>query len=166
MKKLFRYFILFLAFFFVIGLLTNLEMKEHFNNEPKYTVNVESPKIEVKENKASYTSGYIKGSITNDTKELITNKYLQFDFYDKDGIYKGTESKEIRIFNVSEKIPFDIEFRYENIDKIDIKFVDEIEKPDGKLAELIDYFKYDENDTVKKIGLPIGLFLAITAVLP
>ena len=166
MKKLFRYFILFLVLFFIIGLLTNLAMKENFNNEPKHTVNVESPKIEVTENKSSYSHGYIKGSITNNTNEFLTNKYLQFDFYSKDGIYEGTEVKQIKTFNNNEKIPFNIDYNYENVDKIDIKFVDEVDKPQRKLSKLYEFFKYDSDDITKKIGLPIGLFLGITAILP
>ena len=164
MKKLFRYFILFIAFFFVIGLLTNLEMKENFDNEPKYTANVESPKIEVTENKSSFSHGYIKGSITNDTKELMNDKYLQFDFYDKDGIYNGTEVKEIKVFNVSEKIPFNVNYNYENIDRIDIKFVDEVDKPQRKIAEILNFDNIDEN--TKRIAIPIGIFMGLYAVFP
>lgn len=164
MKKLFRYFILFLAFFLIIGILTNWSMKEKFDNEPKYTVNTESPKIEVIENKSSYSHGYIKGSITNDTTELIRDKYLQFDFYNKDGIYEGTEVKEIKIFNVTEKMSFNIDYNYNNIDRIEIKFVDEVDKPQRKLSKLLKLEEVDE--TTKNIAIPIGMLLGLYVLLP
>ncbi len=109
MKKLFKYFLMFIALFLFVELVTNFAMKERFNNLPEYKINVTSPKIEVTENKASSYSGYIKGTITNDTGEHLRNKFLQFDFYDKDGIYLGTETQEIKIFNINEKSSFNIE---------------------------------------------------------
>ncbi len=163
MKKLFKYFLMFIALFLFVELVTNFAMKERFNNLPEYKINVTSPKIEVTENKASSYSGYIKGTITNDTGEHLRNKFLQFDFYDKDGIYLGTETQEIKIFNINEKSSFNIEYNYSNVNKIEINFTNEINKPQTKIGKLIN-FKLDED--VKKIGIPIGLFLGIMAVLP
>ena len=163
MKKLFKYFLIFIALFLFVELCTNFSMKERYNNEPKYKINVTSPKIEVTENKASNYNGYIKGSITNDTGEHLRNKFLQFDFYDKDDVYLGTESQEIKIFNINEKSSFNIEYKYTNVDKIEINFVNEVSKPQTKIGKLINF---EEDEDVKKIATPIGLFLGIMAVLP
>ena len=166
MKKLFRYFLMFMALFIFVEIGTNFSMKERFNNEPVLRINIQSPKIEITENKASNISGYLKGSITNDTGEHLRNKYIQFDFYNKDGIYVGTKSEEIKIFNVNEKSSFNIEYKYANINRIEISFVDEIQKIEKNKTMLGKLFNFEEDENIKKIAIPVGLFLGIYAILP
>ena len=131
-KKFFKYFLLFIGFFLFVQICTNVSMKERYNNVTKNIINISSPVITIEESKAAYTHGFIKGTIENDTGTHIKDKFLQFDFYDKDGFYVGTETQEIKYFNVGEKIKFNIEYKYVNIDKIEINFVDEIQKPQKK----------------------------------
>ena len=166
MKKLFKYFLMFIALFLFVELCTNFSMKERYNNEPKYEVNVKSPKIEITQNKASNYNGYIKGTIINDTGEHLRNKFLQFDFYNKDGVYLGTESKEIKIFNINEKSNFDIEYKYTNVDRIEIDFVDEIKEVKRNNTMLESLLNFEEDEDIKKIATPLGIFLGIYAILP
>ena len=167
MKKLFKYFLMFIALFLFVELCTNFSMKERYNRVPKYEINVSSPIINVTQNKASDYNGYIKGTITNDTGEHLRNKYLQFNFYNKDDVYLGTQSQEIKIFNINEKVSFNIEYKYTNVDKIEINFVNEIDKPQPQqqtnLAKLLDF---EEDEDVKKIAIPIGLLLGLYVILP
>ena len=129
MKNYFIFLLLFLFLFIYVGVLTNIEMKERYE-DVKYTCNFESPKIHVEESKKLYSKGSIKGNITNDTKEHLRDKFLQFDFYNEYGSYLGTESQEIKIFNVDEKVKFDINYNYKNVKKIEVSFVDKITKPE------------------------------------
>ena len=122
MKKIIRYFLLFLLLFIVVGLLTRFAMKEKYIDMTNYSVNVSSPKVTIDESKSTYSSGYIKGSIANDTGEHIKDKCLQFAFYDKDGVYLGTETKEIKYFNVNEEVKFNIKYNYNNVGRIELNF--------------------------------------------
>ncbi|MBO4816449.1 MAG: hypothetical protein J5507_06115 [Clostridia bacterium] len=166
MKKLFKYFLMFIALFLFVELCTNFSMKERFNNEPEYKINVTSPKIEVTQNKASDYNGYITGTVTNDTGEHLRNKFLQFDFYNKDGVYLGTEVQEIKIFNINEKTSFNIEYKYTNVDKIEINFVDEVNKIEKDKSMIGNLFNFEEDEDVKKIAIPLGLLLGIYVILP
>ena len=161
-KKFRTYLLIFLATFLFVELFTNIVMKEKFTDITNYEINVTSPKVSVTESKASYSSGYIKGNITNDTGEHIKDKYLQFDFYDKDGIYVGTESQEIKYFNVSEKISFDINYKYKNVNRIEIGFVDEIIKPKSNVPSI---FNINIQDEELKLALPIALGLGLCLIL-
>lgn len=60
LKKFRTYFLIFIAFFIVIGLLTKLAMIENFKDVSNYEIKCESPVISVEENKATYSHGYIK----------------------------------------------------------------------------------------------------------
>jgi len=161
-KKFRTYLLIFLTFFLFVELVTNLGMKEKVTNITNHKINVTSPKVIITESKASYSNGYIKGNITNDTGEHIKDKYLQFDFYDKDGIYVGTESQEIKYFNVNEKVSFDINYKYKNVNRIEIRFADEVIKPKNNMPS----FNINIEDEQLKIALPIALGLGLCLILP
>lgn len=124
MKTIITYIKLFLLLFIIVGLLTHFAMKEKYLDITNYTVNVASPKVTIDESKATYSNGYIKGKILNDTGEHLKDKCLQFAFYDKDGIYLGTKTEEIKYFNVNEEVKFNIDYNYRNVGRIDLEFKD------------------------------------------
>lgn len=157
MKKFFIYFILFVAFYLFVSLMTNLGMKENYKNITNHQITVESPKVTVSESKATYSYGYIKGSISNDTGKHLKDKYLQFDFYDKEGIYVGTEFKEIKYFNVDETIKFDLNYEYINVEKIKISFVDDIIKPQK-------FSIFNIEDENFKMAIPIAIVIGLFAI--
>ena len=165
LKKFWIYFLIFLAIFLVISGLTNVIMGDNYENT-KYKIVCSSPTITVTESKSSYSSGYIKGTITNETGEHIKDKYLQFDFYNKDGVYVGTETQEIKYFNVNETISFDINYKYNNINKIIIGFTDKMIQNKEK-KEQKDYTIGDVKvepiitEDAIKIAIPIGTFLVL-----
>ena len=161
MKKFFVYFILFVGLYFFVSLMTNLGMRENYKNITHHQITVKSPKVTVSESKAVYSHGYIKGSISNDTGEHVKDKYLQFDFYDKDGIYVGTESKEIKYFNVDETIKFDLDYEYTNVERIRISFVDEVIKPQTSSFNI-----FNVEDETLKIALPVAAVLGLFVILP
>ena len=119
-------------------------MKEKYKDISNYVIDIDSPQIIIEESKASYNNGYIRGSIINNTGNHLRNKCLQFDFYDSDGIYVGKKTKEIKIFNVDEKIKFNIEYSFKNVDKINITFIDQISETqtsNNKKFNIWDYFR-------------------------
>lgn len=163
MKKFKTYLLIFIGMFLFVSIFTNLAMRENFVNITNHEINVNSPKVIITESKASYSNGNIKGSIINDTGKHIKDKYLQFDFYDKDGIYVGTESKEIKYFNVKEKVNFDINYTYKNVDKIKINLVDEVIKPKDNAPSIFDL---DMQDEEMQLALPFAAILALYLILP
>lgn len=163
-KKFRTYLLIFLAFFLFVEIFTNLAMKENFVDINNHEIKITSPKVNITESKAVYGRGYIKGNIVNDTGEHIKDRYLQFDFYDKDGIYAGTESKEIKYFNVNEKISFNIDYKYKNIETIKINFVDEVVEPKNNRPSIFNINNIDEEQM--KIALPIAIVLGLYVILP
>lgn len=160
LKKFRTYFLIFIAFFILIGVLTNVAMRENFKDISNCEIKCESPVISVNESKATYSHGYVKGTVTNNTGEHLPLKYLQIDLYDKDGMYLGTEYKELKYFNVDETINFDINYSYNNVGKVILDITDEMTKKESN------NFFNNIDDEQLKIALPIAGLLVFCAILP
>ena len=159
LKKFRLYLLMFIGFFLFVTLLTNFLMRDDYRNI-NYKIKAESPIITVAENKATYGNGYIKGSVTNNTEEIIPLKYLQINLYDKDDVYLGSEYKELKNFYPQETINFDMSFNYLNIDKATLDFVNEIpQKKSFNLFEGVD-------DETLKIAAPIAGLLVVSTIIP
>lgn len=128
MKKFLKYLIWLVLLYLIVNGLTYLATKDDYKELTNYTISTDSPKIEVTESMATYTHGYIKGQVTNNTGEHIQKTYLQLDFYDKDGIYLGKEYKALEYFNSNETIKFDVDYTYTNVSKIKIGISNQIEE--------------------------------------
>jgi len=159
LKKFWLYFWMFIGFFLFVTLSTNFLMRDVYKNT-NYEIKVESPVIEITECKAADSNGYIKGSITNNTEEIIPLKYLQVNLYDKDGVYLGSEYKELKNFYPQETMNFDMNYDYLNVEKVTLDFVNEIpEKKGFNLFENVD-------DQTLKIAAPIAGLLVLVTILP
>ncbi len=161
LKKFCIYFLIFIIAFFLLNCLTSLAMEEDYKNV-NYEIKDVSPEVNVTECKAKYSTGYIKGSVTNNTGEYIPLSYMKIDLYDKDGIYMGTEYKELKYFNKNETIKFDIDYTYENIDRLEIKFVDKIINDD---KEILNIKPIITEETIH-ISMPIAGALMFWYILP
>ena len=137
-------------------------MMDKYKDISNYEILTESPEIKVDEFKVEYSHGYIKGKVTNNTGEHIQVKYLRLDLYNKDKKHVGTEYKDLKYFNVDETINFDINFKYDNIDKCVLSIVDE--KEEIKAKDLLS--KIDWTDEKMKIGVPIAGLLVLHTILP
>ena len=159
LKKFWMYFWMFIGFFIFVSVLTNFLMRDDYKNSI-YEIKTEIPQISVTECKASYSNGYIKGNVTNNTSEIIPLKYLQVNLYDEDGVYLGSEYKEMKNFYPQETINFDISFTYLNVEKVTLEFVDEIPEKTG-----FNLFENADDETLKIAG-PIGTLLVLGTILP
>jgi len=159
LKKFRLYLLMFIGFFLLVTLLTNFLMRDDYKNG-NYEIKVKSPAITVSECKVAYSTGYIKGSVINTTGELMPLKYLQVNLYNKDGVYLGSEYKELKNWYPEETINFDMSYNYLNIDKVTLGFVDEI--PQKKAFNLFE----GVDDETLAIAAPIGALLVIVTALP
>ncbi|MBQ2917200.1 MAG: hypothetical protein IJE59_03370 [Clostridia bacterium] len=158
MKKFKVYLFIFLGFFILSTILTSFLMRDDYKNI-NYEIKSETSNILVTECKAANTNGYIKGSVTNNTEELIPLKYLQINLYDENDVYLGSEYKELKNFYPKETVNFDMSYEYLNIDKVTLIFIDKIpEKEAFNLFEGID-------DETMSLAAPVGGTLVLSTFL-
>lgn len=123
MKKIFRYVILLIALIVVVRILVYFLTKTYYKDMNNYEILITSPAIEVTESKVAKNKGYIKGTATNNTGELVSNMYIKFDFYDENEKFIGSEYEQIEVFNSTETVKFDIKYQYEDVAEIKISIV-------------------------------------------
>lgn len=129
MKKYMRYFIVFLAFYFLSNILIVYLMKTTYQPK-KYSIDSNlSPKVEIDDFKATVTNGYVKGKITNDTMEEMFGKYLKLDFYSKNGVNLGTKYVEINGLKPGETMDFTTSFNYDNVNSMKTSIVNQKDLP-------------------------------------
>lgn len=168
MKKFFKYLIWLILLYLLVNGLTYVATKDDYKDIINYEILTVSPKIEIVECKAGRTDGYVKGKITNDTKEHILQKYIKIDLYDEKNIYLGSEYKEIQCFNVNETMKFDINFRYNNVKKIKISLVDneKIKETEEDSNNLFSYVKPIFTKEGIKMSILISIPMLIWYILP
>jgi len=125
MKKIFRYIVLLIVVYLVVEIFVYFLTKTNYTDMNNYQILVESPEIQITESKVAKNKGYIQGTATNDTGEIINNISIRFDFYNTQGAYVGSKYKKIDIFNATEKVKFDIDYEYQNIAEIKISIINE-----------------------------------------
>lgn len=125
MKKFLKYLLIFVSLYILFDLLILLGTKGLQKDIKKYTILTNSPKIEIKEAKGSYSNINIKLSIKNDTKELINKTYLKFSFYNKSEKYLMSKYEEINKLNVGETKIFNLNYDLNNVDLFEVELTQE-----------------------------------------
>lgn len=103
-----------LIYFGLVGMYKNFSGK----------VITESPKITINESKATRQSGFIKGTIKNDTDSKIEEKYIKIDLFSERDTYLGSKYLKVENLESSQEIPFESRFNFSNIYRYEVSVVD------------------------------------------
>ena len=136
MKTFFKYFIVFIAFYFLSNLASIHLLKTTYRTK-EFTVESDSPKIEITDSKATITNGYINGTILNNTGEDLVDKYLKIDFFSPRGVNVGTKYIDFGKLLAGESKNFTSKFNFDNVDNIKFSFIDKLDLPKEK--KLLDF---------------------------
>lgn len=149
--KLFRtWLILFILFYLFVDFICFASIKLTYKNLNSYEILVDNPKIEIIEAKGTYANGYIKGSLTNTTNNLIENKFIKVELFSDRNVNLGTEYIKIEKLDLAKTMDFEVKYSYTDVSNYKIDIVDEMPNP-----EEIQFIKFDEK--TKLIVLAAGL---------
>ena len=162
-KKFWKYFLMFIVAVLLINFLTNFALRERYK-EMKYEIKTESPEIKVEEFKSARTNGHLKGEVINNTGEFFDIKYLRINLFDNDGIYVGSEYKELKYFHPNETIKFDINYRYNNVTRATLEITDD--KEEEQKFPILESLNIDFKEDKAKIGTAIAGFMLLHTILP
>jgi len=109
------YVLLIAAFWIVSDIIIYLSINGTYNDK-ETKVYISSPKVIVEESKATSINGYIKGSIKNNTQEIITDKYLKIDMYSARDVNLGTKYVKIDSLQSNESQEFEMWYEFSNVD--------------------------------------------------
>lgn len=125
MKKFFKYLLLFIAVYIIVTLLTSLstiDIEKKFSN---YEILSDTLEITVNECRTSRAKGSIKGTVYNNSDELIAKTYLKVDGYNDKGTHLGSEYKEFVYVYPNDKYEFELSLNWSNIHKLELSLVGE-----------------------------------------
>lgn len=88
---------------------------------------VNSPQIVIEESKATYVNGYVKGSIKNNTEDIIKNMYLKIDMYSVRDNNLGTKYVKIEDLKVDENQNFEMWYQFTDVNYTTIAITDNVQ---------------------------------------
>lgn len=123
-KNLKRWFLWGILLFIFVSVGTTVCMKTIYSPIASFEVQATMPAVKVDEAKATNANGYIKGIVKNFGVEEINGKYIKFEFYTKNEVNIGNEYIEIETLKPQESKTYELEFRYNNVEKFIITIAD------------------------------------------
>ena len=166
MNKFWKYFLNFIILFLLVSGFVELGTKNlrSVAHKIEYTSLVDSipASLDVSTCEATTRRATIKGSITNNSKNIITDKYLKFSFLNSSGKVIKNEYKSVKYFNVNEDLKFEVTAKCRNADRIEISLVDTMETSNSLAEDISDMFS---SFKITDKEITVGVLLALPAVL-
>lgn len=90
-------------------------------------IQTNSPEIIVKDSKATYINGYVKGSIKNNTEGIINEKYVKIDLYSPRDVKLGTKYVKVENLQPNQYQDFEMWYKYTDVEYAVITTTDDIQ---------------------------------------
>ncbi len=125
LKTLTKYLLMVVAFYFFSNILITIVLKGTYKEIKTQMIESTSPKIEIIQTKATYINGYTEGKVTNNTGEVIDNKFVKIDCYSARDVKLGTKYVRISDLKPNETMDFRMGFKFTDVYRVNISYVDE-----------------------------------------
>lgn len=135
-KKFRTWLILFILLYLFVDFICFASIKLTYKNLNTYRILVNSPKIEITEAKGTYANGYIKGNLTNNTNNVLENKFIKVDLFSDRDVNLGTKYIPIVKLDLAKEMEFEVKYNYTDVSNYTIDIVDE--KPEEVLEIKVD----------------------------
>lgn len=125
LKKFLLYAVMIAGFWIFSDILIYLSINStyaHINTR----VYTNSPEIIVGESKATYVNGFVKGSIKNNTDDIITDKYLKIDLYSARDVKLGTKYVKIENLEINKYQDFEMWYKFTDVEYANITVTEDI----------------------------------------
>ncbi len=110
MKTFFLYALIVIAFIFFSDFFCFAAIKTTYTDFDRQVVATKTIKPSITEAKKTYMNGYIEGQIENTTTGIVTDKFLKFEFFSKQGNSLGAKYIRIEDMKPGEKRDFEVSY--------------------------------------------------------
>lgn len=125
LKKYLLYVLIIAAFWVFSDILIYLSINSSYTKvDAKVYTN--SPEIIIGESKATYVNGVVKGSIKNNTGDIINDKYLKIELYSARDVKLGTKYVKIDNLESNKYQNFEMWYKFNDVDYANITVTDNI----------------------------------------
>lgn len=125
LKQFLLYAIIIAAFWVFADILVFISIRSTYKNI-ETRVYVETPQIIIGQSKATYVNGYVKGSIKNDTNEIIDNKYIKVDLYSERDVKLGTKYIKVSNLPSNQSTEFEMWYKFTDVKYANVSFTEDI----------------------------------------
>ena len=132
MKTLLKYALWIILFYIFSNLMIYLNLETTYQNIGRKD-NLEQ--VTIYQAQATKVNGRIKGTIYNNEKNKITNKYLRIDLYSERDNFLGSKYIDVSNMRDNETRELEAYFKVQDVDYYEMKFTDE--KEEGELPEML-----------------------------
>lgn len=132
MKTLLKYAIWIMLFYFFSNLIIYLNIETTYQNIGRKD---NLSQVTIYQAQATKINGRIKGTVYNDTKNKITNKYLRIDLYSEKNNFLGSKYIDVSNMRDNETRNIEIYFKIQDVNYYEMIFTDE--KQEGELPEML-----------------------------
>lgn len=128
MKTLLMYASWVVLFFIFSEFLINVSLESSYKTIGRRD-NIEQ--VTVYQAEATRVNGRLKGTITNSSEHIITEKYLKIDFYSPRDILLGSKYIDVSEMKENETKDFEMYFKLEDVNYFEMSWTNE--KPHGEI---------------------------------
>lgn len=122
-KRYLKYVVLLILLFIFVSVMSKLLIVSMY--KPKEcAVLFDSPQIEIIDSKATNANGYIYGCVTNNTGNVIENKYIKLDCYSKYENNINTGYAQIFRLEPNESKYFTIKYKCSGTERVELSMSD------------------------------------------
>lgn len=132
MKTLLKYVLWIVLFYIFSNLMIYLYIETTYQNIGRKD-NLQQ--VTIYQAQATKVNGRIKGTIYNNEKNKITDKYLRIDLYSERDNFLGSKYIDVSNMRDNETRELEIYFKIQDVDYYEMKFTDE--KEEGELPEML-----------------------------
>ena len=133
MKTFLKYILAIIIFFFFSNFLIYMSLETTYQNIGRKD-NLQQ--VTIYQAQATKVNGRIKGTIYNDSNNLITDRYLKINLYSERGNLLGTKYIDLLGIRENETRNLEVYFKIQDVDYYEISFTEEKEEQE-KLPEMV-----------------------------
>lgn len=123
MKVFLKYIIIIALFWVFSNLIIYVSINGRYKNIDVQIPN-DIPKLIIKDSKATSINGYVKGSIKNNTDDIINKTYVKIECYSERNIKLGTKYILIENLEQNKEKDFEMYFKFSNVNYVVISTTD------------------------------------------
>ena len=133
MKTFFKYALAIIIFFFFSNFLIYMSLETTYQNIGRKD-NLQQ--VTIYQAQSTKVNGRIKGTIYNDSNNLITDRYLKINLYSERGNLLGTKYIDLLGIRENETRNLEVYFKIQDVDYYEISFTEEKEEQE-ELPEMV-----------------------------
>lgn len=157
MKLFKQLFICFILLYIFVSYMSNALIMSTYTLISQSETVSELPKLEIVEAKSTNVNGFVIGRITNNTNNVIDEKYIKLDFYSEHDNNIGTKYLKVENLDIEDSKEFKVKHRFWGVARIEGEILEEL--PKSQTANLLEELSDKDKFAIAVGGLIVTYYM-------